>query len=126
MSAHILICDDEPDIAEVLSDRLEASGFDVRIVDCARACYAAVAEKAPDLVLMDIQMPEISGMEALVELKTHHPEIPVLMVSASTTREIAREAIVLGAAGFLLKPFEPTELMDRVTGILSDAAEHSG
>ena len=114
----ILIVDDEPDIAEVLGDRLEASGFDVRIVHRARACYEAVAEDAPDLILMDLKMPEISGMEALVELKMHHPQIPVVMVSASTTQEVAAESQRKGAAGFILKPFEPGTLMQKVNEVL--------
>ncbi len=117
----ILIVDDEADIAEVLGDRLAASGFDVRVVHNARACYAAVAEEAPDLILLDIQMPEISGMEALAELKIHYPKIPILMVSASTVREAAREAMEKGAEGFLLKPFEPEELMGKVNEILNKA-----
>jgi CheY-like chemotaxis protein len=119
MSGRILICDDEPDIAEVLADRQEASGYDVRVVDCARDCYAAVADEEPDLILMDIQMPEISGIEALEALKAGHPDIPVLMVSASTTQEIAREVEGKGAEGFLLKPYEPADLMARVEGILN-------
>ncbi|MBT3604013.1 MAG: response regulator [Candidatus Latescibacteria bacterium] len=114
----ILIVDDEPDIAEVLGDRLEAEGYEIRIVHRAKACYAAVVEDAPDLILMDIQMPEISGMEALVEMKTHHPQIPILMVSASTTQTVAQEAINRGAVGFLLKPFEPADLMQKVTEVL--------
>jgi CheY-like chemotaxis protein len=119
-SPSILVCDDEPDIAEVLGDRLEASGYDVRIVECARDCYASVAERLPDLVLMDIQMPAISGIEALAELKTLHPHLPILMVSASTTQEIARESEALGAHGLLLKPFEPVDLMERVKSILGE------
>lgn len=114
----ILIVDDEPDIAEVLGDRLEAEGYAVRIVHRAKACYAAVVEDPPDLILMDIQMPEISGMEALVEMKTHHPKIPILMVSASTTQTVAQEAIKKGAMGFLLKPYEPADLMQKVKSVL--------
>lgn len=121
MPNKILIVDDEPDIVEVLVDRLEASGFDVRAVHNARDCYAAVAEDAPDLILMDIQMPDISGIEALVELKTHHPEIPVLMISASTARDAARESTEKGAAGFVLKPFEPEDLMQRINAVLQNS-----
>ena len=117
--ANILIVDDEPDIVEVLGDRLESWDYEVRTVNNARACYAAVAEQPPDLILMDIQMPEISGMEALVELKTHHPDIPVLMISASTARNAARESTDRGAAGFVLKPFEPEELRHKIEKILS-------
>ena len=63
----ILIVDDEPDIAEVVRDRLEANGYDVRVAHSARECYACVAADPPGLILMDIQMPEVSGMEALAE-----------------------------------------------------------
>ncbi len=114
----ILIVDDEPDIAEVIGDRLEANGFDVRIAGSARACCAAVSEAMPDLVLMDVQMPDVSGMEALVELKTSHPDLPVLMVSASTVQAAAKEAVDKGAEGYLLKPYEPEDLMRWVTDIL--------
>ncbi len=119
-ASKILIVDDEPDIAEVLGDRLEANGFDVRIENSARGCYAAVEEEAPDLILMDIQMPEISGLEALVEMKKIHPEIPILMVSASTAKGASNEPIEKGAAGFVLKPFEPEELMAKINGILGN------
>ena len=118
MAKKILIVDDEPDIAEVLGDRLEAEGFDVRIVNRADACYRAVAEEVPDLILLDVQMPEISGIEALGQLKTHHPQVPVLMVSAATTREVMEISHEKGAAGFLLKPFEPVELMRQINVIL--------
>ena len=114
----ILIVDDEPDIAEVLGDRLEANGFDVRTVSNARACYAAVEEDAPHLILLDIQMPEISGLDALVELKKNHPNVPVLMISASTARDAARTSVERGAEGFVLKPFEPEELMGKISEIL--------
>ena len=80
-SQNILICDDEPDIAEVLGDRLEASGYDVRIVKSAKDCYASVADRLPDLVLMDIQMPEISGIEALVEVRVVSPARLVAIAS---------------------------------------------
>ena len=63
------------------------------------------------------------GVAALAELKRHHPNLPILMVSASTTQEIARKSEALGAQGFLLKPFEPADLMGRVERILGEPAE---
>ena len=119
----ILIVDDEPDIAEVLSDRLTACGFDVQITHSAKSCYTAVAEHPPDLILLDIQMPEISGLDALVELKKTHPQLPVLMVSASTAKGVMEEPEKLGAEGYVLKPFEPKDLMDKIHGILGTADE---
>ena len=116
--AKILIVDDEPDIVEVLEDRLLAAGFDVRSVLNARDGYAAVAEDPPNLILLDIQMPEISGMEALEQLKKTNPEIPVLMISASTVKNVALTAKEQGAADFLLKPFDPDTLMQKVNEIL--------
>jgi DNA-binding response OmpR family regulator len=116
--AKILIVDDEPDIAEVLGDRLEGEGYEVRIVHSARACYEAVAKETPGLIMLDIMMPGISGLEALVELRERHPEVPVLMVSASTVRNAAREAVEKGAAGFVLKPFDPEDLMRKVREIV--------
>ncbi len=121
MPHKILIVDDEPDIVEVLADRLEASGFDVRAVPNARDCYTAVDEDAPDLILLDIQMPDIGGMETLVELKKDHPEVPVLMISASSAPEVAREAIQGGAEGFVLNPFEPEELMQSINEVLGES-----
>lgn len=117
----ILIVDDEPDIAEVLSDRLEASGYDVRVRESAADCYAAVDEDEPDLILMDIQMPGETGLEALVRLRASHPDIPVVICSASPSRDIQDDAIEQGARAFLLKPYEPKALMDAVTSILGEA-----
>lgn len=114
----ILIVDDEADIAEVIGDRLETWGFQARIVGSARACYAAVEEDAPDLILLDIQMPEINGIEALKALRARHPEIPVLMITASTGEKAAQDSGQHGAAGFLLKPFEPEELKQKVFQLL--------
>lgn len=118
----ILIVDDEPDIAEVMGDRLAANGYDVRIASSARACYQAVSEDIPGLILLDVQMPEVSGMEALAELKSAHPDLPILMVSASTAQTAAREAVDKGAEGYLLKPYEPEDLMRWVTDILGPAS----
>ena len=103
----------------MLGDRLEAWGFQVRIVGSARACYAAVEEETPDLILMDIQMPEVNGIEALVALKGGHPDIPVLMITASTVQKAAQESLDKGAADFLLKPFDPEDLRRKVNQILS-------
>ena len=118
MPQSILIVDDEPDIAEVLGDRLEASGYDIRVRDSARGCYDAVEEAVPDLVLMDIQMPGESGLEALEKLKVSHPDLPVVICSASPSQDIQDDALSRGARAFLLKPYEPAALMQAVTSIL--------
>lgn len=115
MSAgRVLIVEDEPDSAEVMGDRLESWGFEVEIVHNARACYAAMGEAAPDLVLLDLQMPDISGLDALVTLRSNHPQVPVLIVSASTAPDTVAKTMDRGAAGFLLKPYQVADLRQKV------------
>ena len=92
----ILIVDDKHDLREVLGDRLEANGYEVRSVPTARACYASVAEDPPDLILLDLQMPDISGMDALRELKARYPETAALMITASTGRDVAWQCLEMG------------------------------
>ena len=118
MPQSILIVDDEPDIAEVLGDRLQDAGYDIRIAENAQRCYEAVAESIPDLILMDIQMPGESGLEALEKLKVSHPDLPIVICSASPSKEIQDDALSHGARAFLLKPYEPAALMSTVTSIL--------
>ena len=62
-----------------------------------------------------------TGLDALVELKRAHPQLPVLMVSASTAKGVMEEPEKLGAEGYVLKPFEPKDLMDKIHGILGTA-----
>lgn len=66
----------------------------------------------PDIVCMDVVMPEMNGIEALVEIKTTRPETEVVMITGSTDPETVQDAIMNGAAGFIVKPFNTARVLD--------------
>lgn len=105
-NGRILVVDDELDIVEVLRDRLESWGFHVQVGNSAEAAYGKVEADPPDLVILDVQMPKVSGLDALVELKRMQPNLPVLILSASTAPQTRARSEELGAEGFMLKPFD--------------------
>jgi CheY-like chemotaxis protein len=115
------VVDDEPDVRLVLSSLLELEDFTVR---CAADGDEAIDEArsfAPDVVLMDVMMPGIGGLEAMRQLKQSDPDLPVVLLSARTSladQEIGRAA---GAVDFITKPFEPIDLVDRLRAAI-DAA----
>ena len=115
----VLIADDEEDILEIVADRLEFLGFEVQTVQDGLACIETIERGAPDLVLLDIRMPRMDGMEVLTQLRETHPELPVVILSASSERKVAEETLSEGAVDYLLKPFEARDLekkLDRVFG----------
>jgi len=110
----VLIADDEEDILEIVADRLEFLGFEVQTVQDGVACLEAIGRRAPDLVLLDIRMPRMDGMAVLSRLRDTHPELPVVILSASSEQSVAEETLSEGAADYLLKPFEPKDLQEKV------------
>jgi DNA-binding NtrC family response regulator len=110
----IVIANDEEDILEIVVDRLEFYGFKVRGVGNGLECLREVEREVPDLVLLDVRMPVMDGMETLGKLHDAYPQLPVLMVSASADREMVGESLLRGAVGYILKPFEARELKQKV------------
>jgi CheY-like chemotaxis protein len=113
----VLLVDDEEDILEVIKDRLEAYGF--RVVTAGsgvEALHKLAAEKFSG-VFLDLKMPEMDGIEALQEIRKDDPEIPIMLVTSSSTREIALDAIAKGANDYILKPFEWPELKAKIEKI---------
>src|SRR5258708_4855124 len=107
---HILVVDDEEAIREVVSTMLESRGYSCTAVSNGRAAQECVRRQAPDLVLSDMIMPEMDGIKLLDWLRSHDPEVPVIMVTAIHDISTAREAIRRGAYDYILKPFEKDQL----------------
>ena len=108
--ARILVVDDDPDIRQLLHDRLRADGYRVHAEsDGARALEAARAESFSGMIL-DISIPSIDGMEVLRQIRTWDQRIPIVVVTASGSKERAIRAISMGAQAYLLKPFDVEEL----------------
>ena len=120
MSARILVVDDEPDIRSLLKDILEDEGYIVDIAEHARAANKIRQSTTPDLVLLDIWMPEIDGVTLLKEWKSSASDhCPVVMMSGHGTVETAVEATRFGAYDFVEKPLSMAKLLSTVKAALS-------
>lgn len=107
---HILIVDDEQSMRDFLSIMFKREGYEVTAVADAAAALKQLTKEAVDLVISDIRMPGMSGLELLAELKSSQPELPVIMVTAFASPDDAVEAMKNGAFDYLAKPFEVDEL----------------
>jgi len=120
MKKRILIADDEPHILRVTELSLKKGGFEILLArDGKQAVELTVAEK-PDLVVLDVMMPEMDGFEALRELKSRPDtaHIPVIILTSRGQRIVREEAETSGAVLYLTKPFSPSELLSEARRIL--------
>ena len=110
--AHILVVDDEKGIRELVKEILEDEGYDVSVADGGEAARKARQAQRPDLILLDIWMPDIDGISLMKEWsESGRPDVPVIMVSGHGTVETAVEATRLGAYDFLEKPLSLAKLL---------------
>ncbi len=118
----ILVVDDDKLIRWSVSVVLGHAGYRVQEAATGKEGLAAVLEHRPDLVLLDIALPDLDGFSILEMLRKLRPDLPVLMMTADATNETARQAARLGARGQLDKPFDPTLLQVTVSEALKPAA----
>ncbi|MCX5891755.1 MAG: sigma-54 dependent transcriptional regulator, partial [Deltaproteobacteria bacterium] len=104
MPGNLLVVDDEPQILKVVSGILQDEGFEVITAPDGETALKLAAAEPPDLVLLDINLPGLDGLEVLDELKKRHPLLPVIMISAYGSVENAVKATRLGAYDFIEKP----------------------
>jgi len=110
VNVNILVVDDDPDIREVIKDRLESLGYEVSTASNGKECLGLLEKKIPQMILLDIEMPEMNGLEVLREIRKREIHVSVLMITAYGTVEKAVEAMREGAYDFIPKPFEPSHL----------------
>jgi len=110
MSLRILVADDDPDITTILSDRLQGMGHQVSTVADGPAVLRTLDRENFDLVLLDVSMPGMSGIEVLRHTQKVRPDLPVVIITAHATIALAVEAMKQGAADFLTKPFDTAQL----------------
>jgi len=110
IGATILVVDDDPDIREVIKDRLESLGYEVSTASSGEECLNLLEKQNPQMILLDIEMPEMNGLEVLSEIRKREMNVSVLMISAYGTIERAVQAMREGAYDFIPKPFEPEHL----------------
>jgi DNA-binding response OmpR family regulator len=114
MDLKVLLVDDEADILEVIQDRLEAYGFNVITASNGVDALDRLAMENFDGIFLDVKMPEMGGIEALEEIRKKDKQIPIIIITSSSTREAAIDAIAKGANDYVLKPFEWSELKAKI------------
>ena len=109
--ARILIIEDDNSVASALQDLLRAEGFEVEMQTDSAAGLTAALNGDHDVVVTDLQMPGVSGLEIIEQLQAAKPHLPVILITAFHTTEVAIRAIKLGAYDYLLKPIDPSEFL---------------
>ncbi|MBI5115420.1 sigma-54-dependent Fis family transcriptional regulator [Candidatus Poribacteria bacterium] len=107
----ILIVDDDSQLRQSFDRLLTEEGYEVRTAATGEAGIEAIREKTPDLVIMDVRMPGISGLEAFRAMRELDPKLPVVIMTAFGTTDTAIEATKLGAFDYVLKPFEIPDIL---------------
>lgn len=124
MSKRILAVDDETDVVLILKTALQSEGFIVDTAHNGRDALASVKEQKPDLILLDVMMPGMSGFEVMHALKADDSTatIPIIMLTGLSERKKIQEALVGGTNYYIVKPFEMTNLINKVNDVLSAEA----
>ena len=123
----VLVVDDEPSIASIAGDYLRHAGFDVITVDNGADALAAARTRRPDLIVLDIGLPRMNGLDVARALR-REGDVPVIMLTARIEESDRLTGLELGADDYMTKPFSPRELVARVRSVLRrvDAAGASG
>ena len=119
--AKILIAEDEPDIRELVTFMLKFAGYEVVAASNGEDAVRTASRERPDLVLMDVRMPRMTGYDACRMMKANPDlrNVPVVFLSAKGQESEIQSGLEAGAEEYLLKPFSPADLTNRVRGILA-------
>lgn len=107
----VLVVDDEPDLLEIVADRLAGEGYRVLTARDGLEALERVRAARPACIILDLKMPRLGGLDALVELRREAPEAHVIVLTGSPNRTLAQACRARGADDFLLKPFDAGELL---------------
>jgi two-component system, OmpR family, response regulator len=116
--SRIFVVDDEENIGALLSATLRLAGFDVEVAATAAECLRAVDEFHPDLVILDVMLPDMGGFEVAKRLHADHQALPVLFLTARHSVRDRVTGLILGADDYVTKPFDLEEVLLRVQAIL--------
>jgi CheY-like chemotaxis protein len=105
-SGKILVVDDEREVRLVIQEFLAGKGYEVRVAGNGLEALACLETFMPDVVLLDMAMPEMDGLEALKRISASYPSLPVIMVTVNADIETTSKVLQLGAADYVPKPFD--------------------
>ena len=117
----VLIADDDEDILALVRATIERSGHEVMAVADGAAALSAMAERRPDLAVLDIAMPELDGLEVLRRLRADDEtkDLPVILLTAQAQAADVERGFATGASAYVRKPFSPRDLATRVDDLLA-------
>ncbi len=120
---NVLVVDDDPDIRELVVFKLSQLGHRVATEADGQAGLAAAIQSKPDLVLLDVMMPKLTGIEVCQQLRTHAElaHVPVVLITAKAQEADVERGFAAGATDYIVKPFSPRELATRVESLLARA-----
>lgn len=111
----VVVVDDEPMVRDLLKELLKDLGYEVKaLASNGQMAFDKVKEHHPEIVCLDINMPEVSGLDALASIKTLNPETLVIMVTAVSDSSDVQQAIRTGADGYILKPFTGLQIDEAI------------
>lgn len=122
-ASHLLLVEDEPDVASFVQKGLEEEGYEVGWVQEGRRALEHVQQTPVDLVLLDIRLPDLSGIEVCERLRLHQPNLPIMMLTALDAVEDRVRGLRAGADDYLPKPFAFDELLARIEALLRRVEE---
>ena len=117
MSKKILVVDDEPKIVDICRDYLKAAFFDTVVANDGPSAIKAVDRENPDLVILDLMLPGMDGLDVCREIRREH-NTPIIMLTARVEETDKLIGLELGADDYITKPFSPRELVSRVRAVL--------
>lgn len=123
MKTRVLLVDDEEEFVETLAQRLEVRDLDVATALSGTDALEQLEDRDLDVVVLDLQMPGVDGIEVLRKIKERKPLIEVIMLTGHATVETAIEGMKLGAFDFLIKPTETDELLEKIARAFSRKRE---
>ncbi|GAA2386404.1 response regulator transcription factor [Dactylosporangium salmoneum] len=122
MGQRVLVVDDDPTVSDVVRRYLEREDFAVRLAGDGRAALDAYRAERPDLVVLDLMLPGIDGLEVCRRLRAQDPGLPIIMLTALGEESDRVLGLEIGADDYVTKPFSPRELVLRVQSVLRRAA----
>jgi two-component system response regulator ResD len=120
--ARVLVVDDDDTVASVVVSYLERAGHEAHRVADGRAALDAVAANPPDLIVLDLMLPEVDGLEVCRRVRMTHDRLPIIMLTALGEAEDRIAGLEFGADDYVTKPFSPRELVLRIDSVLRRSA----
>jgi DNA-binding NtrC family response regulator len=113
-SLTVLIADDEIEFASTLVARLKLRNFQATMANSGKAALAAIEDEQPDVLILDLKMPDLDGLEVLASLKENYPDLAVIILTGHGSFEAGRQGMELGAYDYIMKPVDLNLLLVKI------------